>query len=435
MNLLALAVFAGTFVALAVRQVVGRGPRIWMVLLLGGAVTVLVGILSPSAAAGTVTSELPVLVFLASLFVLVAALERSGAFEHLARWAMGRARRPEDLVFFLFVGFGLLSAVVLNDALVLVGVPLVFGVARRLSADARPLLYVVAYSVTVGSVLTPLGNPQNLLVALDSGLRTPIVAFLRYLALPTLLSLLVGGWYLRGSYRAEFRGLPPPAEEAFLRPPLFPRGGWRVRLLRAPVLVIFPLVLVLVVGLDVGAAVTGATPVPTYAVAGVGALVVLALSSARGALVRRVDWGILLLFVGLFVVVGGAVAGGLLGGLDRLLPVPGPSASPAVSVGAILGTSLLGSQLVSNVPWVALQIPVLHSVGYGASTPLAWVALAAGSTLAGNLTLLGAASNLIVVEQAEQRSVRISLAAFARRGLPLAALSTAILFGCLLVGL
>ena len=184
----------------------------------------------------------------------------------------------------------------------------------------------------------------------------------------------------------------------------------------------------------VTATLTGGPPVPVYAVALGGAVVLMLASHRRVPLLGGINWSILLMFAGLFVVVGGAEAGGVIARLEGLIPIPGPSdwaqALPAVLVGGVAGP-----QLVSNVPWVALQIPLLSSLGYGAGTPVAWVALAAGSTLAGNVTLLGAASNLIVAERGESLGVRITLGGFAKDGIPLAAMTILILLACLAVGL
>lgn len=435
MSYLALVVFVGTFVVLAVRQVSGRGPRLWAILLGGGVLTLLTGILSIPAAAEVLLGELSVLVLLFALFVFVAAIDASGALEQLSKWLLSRARRPEDLPFLLFVGFGILAGFVLNDALVLIGVPLIFSVARRVKSDPAPLLLVLAFSVTVGSVLTPLGNPQNLLVALGSGIQAPIAVFLRYLLLPTGINLVLGGLFLRWSNRKEFAQPGGATRKAFPRIPLFPRGGWGSRLRRFPVLVIFPATLVTMIGLDVYTDITGVNTPPIAEIALAGAFALLLVSPGRLRFVARVDWRVLLLFVGLFLVVGGAEAGGLVAVVERVLPIPGPSAPRAIYLGGILGASLLGPQVVSNVPWVALQIPVFKSLGYGASTPVAWLALSAGSTLAGSVTLLGAASNLIIVEEAEKRRVSLRLGTFIRHGLPLVAITTSVLFLCLWVGL
>jgi len=303
-----------------------------------------------------------------------------------------------------------------------------------LQVSAEPLLLTLAFSVTVGSVLTPFGNPQNLLVSLGSGMSAPVATFFRFLLLPTIVNLLLGGLYLRRVFGSEWAGAAQSGPTVSPRVRLFPRKGLLGQCIRFPALVLFPVTLLVLITVDVTSSVTNGTAVPLYAIALGGAVATLLLTRGRSELFARVDWSIIVLFAALFVVVAGAVAGGLLSGIEAILPIPGPS-HPVAATAAIIGSSLGGSQLVSNVPWVALQIPVMHSLGYGASTPWAWVALAAGSTLAGNLTLLGAASNLIVVEQAERAGVRIGLRRFVNVGLPLTAMTTAVLFAFLVVGL
>ncbi|HTT73225.1 MAG TPA: SLC13 family permease [Thermoplasmata archaeon] len=435
MDLLAAGLLAAVFLAVIVRQLTGRGPSVWIDFALGGAGALLLGVLPLSDLGGVLDSALPVLLFLLALFVFARALESAGALDHLARWLLGRAKRADDLPALVFVGFGIASAFLLNDALVLIGVPVLLAVARRARLPPVPLLLSLAFAVTVGSVLTPFGNPQNLLVALASGLSDPVAAFLRYLLVPTAVNLAIGAVYLRWAFRARLRAAgetrsegPPP------RIPMFPSGGWGGRLARFPVLAIFPATMVALLGGSVVAAYLPGLAVPSWEVALGGAALVVALSRDRGPVVRRINWSVLVLFLGLFLVVGGAVAGGVLGAIDRAVPIPGPT-QPAAGLLAIVGTSFLGPQLVSNVPWVALQIPWLSGLGYGAGTPIAWVALAGASTLAGNVTLLGAASNLIVVDLAEKQGVRIRLGEFARYALPLAAISFAVLWGCLAVGL
>jgi Na+/H+ antiporter NhaD/arsenite permease-like protein len=423
------------FGAVIARQLLGRGPPVWMLFGGGGVATIAVGALSVGEGEHVLAGALPVLVFLLGLFLFASALQDAGALEHLARWLVERAPRPGELPAVLFLGLGLASAFLVNDALVVVGVPVLLAVARRLELPPRPLLLTLAFSVTVGSVLTPFGNPQNLLVALDSGLASPVTVFLRYLLLPTLVSLGLGALYVRRMFRGELE-VPTarPPVDAGPRRPLFPPTGWAERLRRHPVLVVFPVTLVTLVTVDVTSAAVHGPPVASWAVAAAGAGVLVAVSPGRARFVRTVNWEILLLFAGLFVVVGGAVQGGLAAAGERILPIPG-AADRLAGVATIAATSAVGAQLVSNVPWVALQIPVMASAGYGASTPVAWVALAGASTLAGNLTLLGAASNLIVVDLAEKAGVRIGLRTFVRYGLPLAALTLLVLVGCLAVGL
>jgi Na+/H+ antiporter NhaD/arsenite permease-like protein len=430
-NPLAAIIFGATIAAVIARQLLFRGPPVWVVFLAGAFAMVATGVLPLAGASTALSTNLPVLVFLFSLFILAAGLEQSGALDHLARWAIGRARSPAELPLVLFVALGTLSAFIVNDALVLVGVPLLFAVARRLRVSALPLLLTLAFSVSVGSVLTPFGNPQNLLVSLGSGLTAPVSTFLRYLLLPTAMNLLVGGFYLRKVFgphlTPETAGLEPPE-----RVPFLPPSGLGGRVGRFPTLLVFPVTVIAMITSDVTSAITQGPPVPLYAIALGGAVVALVLTPGRSELFARVDWSILVLFAALFVVVAGVVKGGVLTAVASVLPIPGPGHSTTLI--AILLTSLGGSQLVSNVPWVGLQIPVMHALGYGSATPSAWVALAAGSTLAGNVTLLGAASNLIVVEQAQRAGVRIGLREFVRVGAPLAAATTGILFVALWFG-
>ena len=434
MNVVAAGVLVAVFGAVMLRQVLGRGPPVWVAFGIGAVATVGLEVLSPIGAFAALVAATPVILFLFALFVFARALERAGAIDHLARWLLGRAPSPRDLPAVLFVGFGVASAFLLNDALVLLGVPLLLGVARRLRVAATPLLLTLAFAVSVGSVATPFGNPQNLLIASASGLSDPVATFLRYLLVPTAINLALGAWYLRRVFAARLAeaagatvGTPEP------RVPFWPRGGWTARLASHPALAIFPVTLGVVVGTSLLAPIDARFALPSWMVALGGAVLVLALSAQRGPIVRRVNGTVLLLFVGLFVVVAGAVAGGVVPALEGIFPIPAPGATPG-ALGAIVLTSLLGPQLVSNVPWVALQIPVLAHLGYGGSTPLAWMALAGASTLAGNVTLLGAASNLIVAEVAEKDGSPVRLGEFVRYALPLAAMTTAVLFVTLWLG-
>lgn len=435
MDLLVVATLIVLFGGVIARQLTARGPPVWATFGLGALALLAVGALSPAEALVALAGSAPVLLFLVGLFLFATALDRAGALEHLARYVLGRARRHRDLPALLFVGVGLLSMLVVNDALVLVGVPLVLSVARRMDAGARPLLLCLAFAVTVGSVATPFGNPQNLLVALDSGLPAPSLVFVRWLLLPTLANLALGALYIHVVLGPKFASGSPSAGPGPLpRIPLLPRGGWAGRVRRAPVLLLFPLTIGLIVGSDLASSLlgTGGLPLPWVGLA--GGLLTLVLSPGRGRLVRGVDVPILVLFAGLFVVVAAATVGAPFAGSGLAFPVPVPGGG-GLSLAEIIGTGLAGPQLVSNVPWVAFQVPLLHAHGFGASTPAAWMALAGASTLAGNLTLLGAASNLIVVGRAEAAGVRIGLAEFVRLGAPLAAMTASVLFAFLLVGL
>ncbi len=431
--LIALGILAVLYAGVIIRQVVGWGPQLSSMFLAGGGAMVLVGILTPAQALASVS--FPTLAFLFSMFVLVAAIDNAGVIEHVALWVVSRGRSAERIPFYLFLGFGLLSAVLMNDALVLVGVPLVLSLARRLKVSPVPLLLTIAYAVTVGSVMTPMGNPQNALIAFDSGLRYPITTFLEYLLLPTVVNLVVGAWLMERWLGRPMADAKVPAPE---RVRLFPSIGWSewsTRVRNYPSIVVFPATIgALFIG-DVGAALNLLPQDPIWAVSLAGAILLLLVQPSKRNLVDRVDWNTLLLFVGLFVVMGGVLHAGLFGSMGSFLRIPPASGhdASAATLGGIIGGGVLGSQVLSNVPWTAIFIPLLQGLGYGPGSPRAWVALAAGTTLAGNLTLLGAASNLIVVTQAERAGVRIRLGEFMRYGVPLTLVTVAVVFAFLVV--
>ena len=433
---IALGILVVLYGAVVIRQVISRGPPLWSLFLVAALALLVTETLPGSEALGSVSA--PVLLFLFGMFVFGVALDEAGVLAHLARYLAGRGRTPADLLFYLFLAMGLLSTVLVNDAIAVLGTPLLIGLARRIQKPVAPFLLTLAYSVTVGSVPTPMGNPQNLLVALESGLPHPLTTFLVYLLAPTLVNLLLGGLFVRHYLGRKHLGLqwshgsePPP------RIPFFPGGDWPRRIRSHPSLFLFPATMVVGLATSVGGAAGLLPSVPLYQVVLAGGLITLLLESHRVTLLKKVDWGTLLLFVGLFVVMGGMVAGGVVARLADLVPLaPAPGGGlSATGLLSLMGSTLGAVQIFSNVPWVALSLHILQAQGFGGGNPRVWMALAASATLGGNLTFLGAASNLIIVNQAEREKVRLRLGEFVRYGVPLTALTTAVVLGFLLVGL
>jgi Na+/H+ antiporter NhaD/arsenite permease-like protein len=153
-----------------------------------------------------------------------------------------------------------------------------------------------------------------------------------------------------------------------------------------------------------------------------GGFAALLISSERGKAVKEIDWGTLIFFAAMFIVMGTVASSGL---LDYLFaPFTGTLfASGSSSVLSIFGMSLLVSQVTSNVPFVAIALPIFLNAKAGSAK---WLSLAAGSTLAGNATLLGAAANIIVLEAAERRGSSFSYAEFLKAGIPVALATSAI---------
>ena len=133
-----------------------------------------------------------------------------------------------------------------------------------------------------------------------------------------------------------------------------------------------------------------------------GGIALLLVSNKKKQIIKGINWQIIVFFVAMFVFMQGVWSGGIIELFQTILPFDTNPNSPTASIN-IIGTSILTSQVVSNVPFVAISIPILQNYGFSSTNAIAWIALAAGSTIAGNLTILGAASNVIILEAAERR--------------------------------
>ncbi len=144
--------------------------------MLGGAVAVLLtGQIAPSDALSAINVD--VMVFLFGMFVVGEALSLSGYLDSVFHRLFRHARTTGELVFCVIFSFGVLSALLMNDTLAIIGTPLVLGLATRCRVLAKMLLLALAFAITTGSVVSPIGNPQNLLVAVNSGMNAPFVTF------------------------------------------------------------------------------------------------------------------------------------------------------------------------------------------------------------------------------------------------------------------
>ena len=172
-------------------------------MLLGALIVLLTGQISLPDAANSI--NLDVMVFLFGMFVVGEALCRSGYLLHISSRLFGMARSPPSLIAAIIFSMGILSAFLMNDTLAIIGTPLVLSLASRHSLSPKLLLLTLCFAVTTGSVVSPIGNPQNLLVAEYSGLGNPFITFFLYLAIPTLISLVLVYLVLKHFYPAEFQ--------------------------------------------------------------------------------------------------------------------------------------------------------------------------------------------------------------------------------------
>ncbi|MBM2825392.1 MAG: arsenite permease [Dehalococcoidales bacterium] len=394
------------FLLIAVRQIGNIRLQIWQIMLLGALAVLFTGQISPAGALKAINPD--VILFLFGTFVIGQALQDSGYLSHLAYRFFRRTRSLDHLVIFILLGMGLLSAFLMNDTMAIIGTPVVLLFARKNGVPARVLLLALAFAVTIGSVMSPIGNPQNLLIAINGNVRNPFITFFRYLFIPTIVNLFLTYVLLRLVYRKHFHRKPLVHEMEPIKDEKLARLA-RISLILLVMLVVAKIVTVLI-GLAIDFRLT-------Y-IALIAALPVILFSSKRLVVIRRIDWSTLIFFAAMFVLMASVWDAGffqsVINGLHLNL----------TSVGVIMAVSILLSQLISNVPLVALYLPMLTRLG--ASTP-AMVALAAGSTIAGNFSILGAASNVIIIQNAESKSGEtVTFLEFVKIGVPLTLINVAV---------
>ncbi len=392
-------VLCAVFVLIAVRRVGNLRFGLWQIMLLGAVAVLVTGQIGPREALGAIDPD--IMLFLFGVFVVGQALEESGYLFHLSYLVFRRAGSADGLILSILFGFGIASAFLMNDTLAVIGTPLVLLLAKQHRMPPKVLLLALAFAVTIGSVVSPIGNPQNLLVAIHGRMPNPFVEFFRHLALPTVISLFAAFFILKFFYHESFHG------DALVHVRHDLRDKPLARLARLSLILIVLLVVV-------KAALVSTMPQIDFRltwIALIAAAPILFFSPKRWRVVRHIDWRTLVFFAAMFVLMESVWMSGFFQSLMARADL-----NPA-STGMILAVSVLLSQLISNVPLVALYLPMLIHAGTSTRELLA---LASGSTLAGNLFILGAASNVIIIQNAERKGGHsLSFVEFARVGIPL----------------
>ncbi len=391
---------AFVLILVAIRQVGGFNIEIWKIMLIGATIVVFTGQISPVDAARAI--NLDVMIFLAGMFVIGVSMQESGYLLHLSYCIFRQARNLDQLLLIILFGAGLLSALLMNDTLAIIGTPLMLYFARTQKVSPKLLLLSLAFAITTGSAMSPIGNPQNLLIAINGNLADPFLVFLQYLLVPTAANLLLAYLLLKLFYKDQFRSGPMQIYEEKIVDPRLARLSQISFILL--LILIFAKIAVVLLGRDAEFRLT-------Y-VALISALPILLFSSRRWEVVRKIDWCTLIFFAAMFVLMESVWMSGIFQSLMT------DAQAYSTSVPAILTLSVLVSQLISNVPFVALCQPLLVD-----PSARELMALAAGSTIAGNLFILGAASNVIIIQNAERSGETLTFLEFARVGVPLTAMN------------
>lgn len=418
---LGVAILAYLIVALVIRS---RRPKIpvWSIMSFAGFMTIVFGLLGIDEVIEAV--DLDVVLFLIGMFSLVSLAYSSGLLDAIAYWFASRFKTSRGLVYGSALLFGLLAAFVVNDTVALMGPPIAYTLSKIGGLDPRMMFLLLAFSLTIGSTMTPIGNPQNVLIAVQSGIEAPFIAFLKALAVPTIINLIVTAWLLMKIYHVEDKRVEVGiiAHEAI--------RSKRDALLSALGIASTIILLVLNDLFELARLphIESRGLIPFIVAAGV-----YVFASNPRATLAGVDWGTIVFFITMFITMEGVWRSGVLQPLLALiLPV---KESGIIGLANITIASILLSQALSNVPFVKLFITYMKNLGYTGNDASPWITLAMASTIAGNLTILGAASNIIVLEVLESRmDTTITFIEFLKIGIIVTTVNTIIYLAFIILG-
>ena len=362
--------------------------------LLGSVLMVLTGVLTRSQALAAI--HFATLGLLFGMMILIHYVTASGLLDRMALRLVGHSHGPKQLLWMLCLAAGVLSALFVNDTICLLMTPLVLCATRRTRIPAEPYLLALATSSNVGSVMTLTGNPQNMLIGQSSSWSWG--SFALRMAPIGLVCLLINAAVIHLLYRKELRAARFHHDAAVVETgrPLDRKLAVR------SIIVLTGLLTAFLFGM----------PMDLAALTAAVALMILANRRPEEAL-AALDWSLLLFFAGLFVVVAGITrAEGAW--IPRLLPIFTRHTGALTEISLFSGFSIVGSNLFSNVPFVML---LRGWIAHLPHAQLLWLMLAASSTFAGNLTLVGSVANLIVARRAGAECP-LSFLTFLRVGVP-----------------
>ena len=351
---------------------------------------------------------------LLGMMIIISTLELDGFFGWIATHTLAIADTPFKLLLVLTFITGIASAFLVNDAVVLLFTPVIIGICRSLKTNPIPFLVAEILSSNIGSAMTITGNPQNMLIGINSGISYG--NFLLYLLPVSLTGLLVivlaVKWFYPSVIKGRFPVQAPDAGPATLQP--VNGSSWDYQSMRFSVPIFLLVIVLFFLSRPLGLS------IPVIAL--LGASLILLLGRVKPSkVIRQVDWVLLLFFASLFIVVHGVEKAGL---MDQVLAHINLTENITGLAGVHL-SSLLMSQVVSNVPFTVVMLPLMKT----ADSEILWLALASASTLAGNATIIGAMANLIVIETAQTKGVKIKFMEFFRIGIVVTLISMLLSFG------
>ena len=390
---------------------------IWISMSIGAIFMVITQTISIQQVIGAINFH--VIGFLFGMFSIMSALDKSGVLQSFAIRMISKSKNsPSTLLAIFIIGMGLLSAFLVNDTVAILGVVIIAFVIRQIKRlNPQVLLIGLAFGISIGSTMTPIGNPQNLLISLQSGIDAPLTKFLIVLGPPTIISLLVTTILLKFYFKNKLLLSDVEEEEQQQQQIQSSVNTLDSTTLKNPIeriikdtkyakISIFALFITII-----GFILTEIlfylkiANIELSLIALLGAGILYTLSKQRKEILLGVDYRTLIFFISMFIFTSALWYSGTISNLIQTFPNPNPNDVFQSSV--IITLSSLGlSQLLSNVPFVSLYNYIMIDNGFTETNVDQWMMLAASSTIAGNLTILGAASNIIIIQTAESKGIR-----------------------------
>jgi len=376
------------------------------------------GILTPQEMVSYVDVNAIGLLF--GTMIIVGALSEARFFQWVGISLANLCRcRPTYLLVVFTLMTGALSALLPNVTTVLFMVTVTLDIAELLKLDPKPYILSEVVASNIGGVATLVGDPPNIMIATATGFS--FLEFLANLGLIALVSLFVSLAYIWRRFRSSMNQAGALLGQQGLT--TLPRMSDIVtdrRLLWTGLATLIGTVTLFCLQDVVGI-------YPTT-VALVGAIILLFAGGPKMAdILKDVEWSTLIFFGSLFIVVGGLVKTGWMDSAARTI-LAFASENMTLGISAILWVFSLISAFINNIPFAAAFIPVLKSLesGSGLNVYPFWWALAAGTGLGGNGTIIGASSNVIATGLAQARGVKITFAEFAKVGMVILILTTVV---------
>ncbi|MBQ4645803.1 MAG: ArsB/NhaD family transporter [Candidatus Gastranaerophilales bacterium] len=390
--------------------------------LLGGSLTLFLGLLATEKTHENLAQyfisfvDFNVIFLLVSMMIVVHIAAQSGMFTWLANEILKKTKgKPKMVLVALAVFTAVASAFLDNVTTVILVMPITFAACKLLDINPIPFLITEIFCSNIGGTATLIGDPPNIIIGSAAGLS--FMDFVRELTLPVCFIMLVVVTLMVFIYRKDLKSSPEKME---LVSKIDNSGTITDKKLAIRAGIVLGLVVLGFVTHDI-------THIPTFLVAMMGAAFLMIFEKPEKILVE-VEWNTIFFFVGLFIIIGGFEhAGGIEIMANWLLEVTKGS-QEATSM-LILWASGILSGIIDNIPYTATMAPMIASIetikGTDYVTPL-WWSLALGACLGGNMTMIGAAANVIVTENAHKAGHKISFMYFLKYGIIVTMISLAI---------